>query len=60
MVLRVKPKPTRFLTSTLYAPMDNITLVFYIKFVPPVGRLPSSYLYTGIARPISFNYFGKI
>ncbi len=39
MVLRVKPTPTRFPTNRLYTPVDKHTLAFYIKCVPPVGRL---------------------
>ncbi len=39
MVLRVRPTPTRFPTNSLYTPVDKHTLAFYIKCVPPVGRL---------------------
>ncbi len=39
MVLRVRPTPTRFPTNSLYTPVDKLTLAFYIKCVPPVGRL---------------------
>ncbi len=39
MVLRVKLAPTRFPTNSLYTPVDKHTLAFYIKCVPPVGRL---------------------
>ncbi len=38
MVLRVRPTPARFPTNSLYTPVDEHTLAFYIKCVPPVGR----------------------
>ncbi len=38
MVLRVKPTPTRFPTNSLYTPMDNTPLHFFIKCVPPMGH----------------------